>query len=174
MAMKTSTRLFAGLLSATVGCAAAVVAVGPARATPVCERTMSVDSYTAAEGSAPSAGTTPFRFIVKTKESAPGCANAAIYRYQTVVRSAKPGSDYQATSGYLGWSDGDLSMRNIDVGVVQDNIAETDESFLVQLCLVRGSRVSPSMMVATGTIVNDDPGTSEPGGGNSPDLHCGE
>ena len=59
--------------------------------------------------------------------------------YSTANRTATAGSDYVATSGTLNWANGDSTDKNITVAIINDNVAEGSESFVISLTNVNGA-----------------------------------
>jgi uncharacterized delta-60 repeat protein len=75
--------------------------------------------------------------------------------YATTAREAKPGLDYESTSGVLTWVDGGASDRTILINVVDDAYSEPDESFGLALSEpTGGARLAASE--ASTTITSDD------------------
>ncbi|MCE9545409.1 MAG: cellulose binding domain-containing protein, partial [Planctomycetia bacterium] len=74
-------------------------------------------------------------------------------QYTTVNGTATAGSDYTATSGTLTFAPGETSLT-IAVPVVRDLIAESTETFTIQLSSPSGATLARAS--ATGTIQDDD------------------
>ena len=115
--------------------------------------TASIADVTAAEGSA---GITLFGFTVTL--SAPSAQTVGV-TYQTQNGTAIAGGDYTAASGTLTFTPGQ-TQRMILVAVAGDTTVEPDRTFTVRLTAVTNGFLGRD--VATGTIVNDDPGGVAP------------
>jgi|GEM_PF-974786 len=74
--------------------------------------------------------------------------------YLTTDGSAVAGSDYTAVSGTLTWPDGDSADRSISVPIIDDALAEGQETLMLTLSNVQGAQLGGSQ--ATITIEDDD------------------
>ncbi len=75
--------------------------------------------------------------------------------YTTADGSAHAGSDYVAKSGFLSWSAGDASTKNIFLNIINDDVPETYEQF--DLILTSGDGVTVGKPdTATVYIFDDD------------------
>src|SRR5262249_50512173 len=109
---------------------------------------LSIADYSANEGNS---GTSAFTFVVNL--SGPS-GNTVTVNYSTSDGTATTGgSDYQATSGALPFSTGQMS-KTITVLVNGDTVSEANETFYVTLSGASGASISRAQ--ATGTIINDD------------------
>ena len=90
--------------------------------------------------------------------SAPDIAPVTV-DYTTVDGSALAGSDYTATSGTLTFAPGVVSDR-ITVPVTCEGAAEGHESFTVALSNPTGATALLGRTTGTGSILNDDPGST--------------
>jgi hypothetical protein len=77
--------------------------------------------------------------------------------YKTIDGDAKEGSDYKEATGTLEWADGDERSKTIEVDIINDDIAETLESFKVKLFDPTGGAVLGDK-VATIDIADDSDG----------------
>jgi hypothetical protein len=82
--------------------------------------------------------------------SAPASVN-----FTTAAGSATSGIDFTAASGTLSWGAHDASTRTIVVAIVDDGIAEANETFTVTLSGAQGAVVGANS-VATVTIFDDE------------------
>jgi ribosomal protein L35AE/L33A len=77
--------------------------------------------------------------------------------------SAEAGKDYIGASGItLSWGDGDDSDRTFNIGIIDDNIIEGDETFILTLENATGGATIGLPNTAEVTIVDNDP-SSDPG-----------
>ena len=74
--------------------------------------------------------------------------------YATEDDSAGAGEDYQAVSGRLTFPPGTAAARYVEVPIIDDSLAEIDETLMLRLRDARGA--SLAVASATGTIVDDD------------------
>jgi hypothetical protein len=109
---------------------------------------MSIDDVTIAEGNT---GTRSAIFTVALSSAAAGPVTVA---YATANGSATANGDYQTTTGTLSFAPGD-SSKTITVLVKGDRVAESDETFVVNLSGASGATIADGQGV--GTIVDDDP-----------------
>lgn len=83
-----------------------------------------------------------------------GSSGSASVNYATANGTATAGSDYTAASGTLHWSDGDANDKYFNVSIIDDNIAESNETFDVNLSDANGASLgSPSQTIVT---INDN------------------
>jgi hypothetical protein len=113
--------------------------------------TLTVEGGTAAEGDQ---GTTDVVFTVARHGSVDGTATVA---YQTAESTAKAGTDFLQTAGNLTFLPGEVS-KQVRVPVVSDDVQEAAETFFLDLSGADNATVPDTR--ATGTIVDDDAGTS--------------
>lgn len=122
----------------------------------------------------PSPGTVQFSAATASVAEAAGSVTIAVQRvggsegratvdYSTGGGTATPGADYTTAMGTLTWETGEAGERTFSVSIVNDSVAEGDETILLSLANVTGAALgTPSS--ATLTIVDDDSGS---GGGGS-------
>jgi len=79
--------------------------------------------------------------------------------YQLESGTALMDQDFHQASGTLTWQDGDNSNKTIAISLIDDNIDESDESFVVTLSSVDGSRLGTNSEI-TITINDDDSNTA--------------
>ena len=92
-------------------------------------------------------------------------------RFTAVSGTATSGADFIGRSGRIVFSAGETQKtRTFDIN--QDNLAESTESFTVQLSAAVGATIANG--VGTITIVDDDGGNAGGSGGGSNDAVCGE
>ena len=122
---------------------------------------------TCAAGPDPAAGTLQF---TKATLSVPEPTDrAAVYiertggtqgevgvRVTTHDGTATAGSDYEAVSTEVRFGDGDDGLRRVDIPLVNDEVAESDESFTVTLSDVGGCAQLGAQKETTLTILDDD------------------
>ena len=88
-----------------------------------------------------------------------GTVGAVTVDYTTQNGTATSGSDYTASSGTLNWADGE-SSKTITVPIIDDTLAESDETFQVVLSNATGGASIGANATAQITInANDNPGT---------------
>ncbi len=85
-----------------------------------------------------------------------GSSGAVSVEYQTTDGTAIAGQDYQATSGILNYSDGEIS-RSFTVSLLDDSLFEADEAFTVSIGNPLGGATLGSVDSAVVTILDDDP-----------------
>ena len=79
-------------------------------------------------------------------------AGAASVDFSVTDNSAQSGVDYQGpASGTLNWADGDADPKTIEFDIVDDSVAETDESFVVNFANAQGASL-PGATAAVVTI----------------------
>lgn len=83
-----------------------------------------------------------------------GLGGGATVNFKTVGGTAKPKSDFVATKGVLSFAPGE-GMKTIFVPIINDNIAESDETFQVVLANAKGATLGAQTVVQV-TILNDD------------------
>jgi len=81
---------------------------------------------------------------------------AGSVQWATADGSATDGEDYTSASGTLDWPSGDGGTKFIDVSILDDMIAEDDESFTVALSSPGGNAFLGEPAVSTVTIHSDD------------------
>lgn len=80
-------------------------------------------------------------------------------QYATVNGTALAGSDYQTATGTLTFAPGE-TQKTINIGILGDSLAETNEIFLVRLSNPTNATITASD--GSGTIVDDDTVTPPP------------
>ncbi len=115
--------------------------------------TLSIADASVTEGNS---GTAVAAFTVTL---APASTQTVTVSFATANGSAVSGGDYSAASGTLSFSPGATS-QSIEVSVVGDTSLEADEAFTVTLSAPVNAALGRA--TATGTIVNDDTGPTEP------------
>ncbi|MGA8806743.1 MAG: Calx-beta domain-containing protein [Thermoanaerobaculia bacterium] len=111
---------------------------------------LTVDDASAVEGNA---GTTPAVFTVHLQP-----ANAivtATVDYQVTGITANSGFDFVATQGTVTFGAGE-TLKTFNIPIIGDTLAETDETFFVQLSNPVNAAIERG--TATGTIIDDDHG----------------
>jgi hypothetical protein len=98
------------------------------------------------------AGTTPAVFTV-TLSTSTAFTVTVDYATEDGYEGAVAGSDYEAISGTLSFSPGEM-VKLINVNVIGDTIVEPDERFLVRLS--NPDPISAGANASNATIVNDD------------------
>jgi Calx-beta domain len=92
-----------------------------------------------------------------------GGSNGAVsVGYATSDGTAVAGSDYIASIGNLSWGDGDASRKTFSVPIVNDAIAEANETFVVRLGTPTGGATVGSPSSATVTILKKQRGRPYP------------
>jgi len=78
--------------------------------------------------------------------------------YSTSNITAIAGSDYQAASGFLTFpgNSNDGHTETFTVNIINDNVVEGNETYLVTLSGISGGIVTIGNTTATGTIIDDD------------------
>ena len=108
---------------------------------------LSVVGGTVAEGDASSR---PLTFTVRLSVAS---GRPVTVDYHTADGTAEAPADYTATSGTLTFAPG-VTTRTVDVPVIGDTLAESDETFTLALAAPSGATLQDA--AATGTIQNDD------------------
>jgi hypothetical protein len=85
-----------------------------------------------------------------------GANGAAGVAYSTANGTALAGQDYQATSGVLTWADGDSSPKTITIPLINDQLAEGNETFTLTLSNPTGGLTLGTPASATITLTSDD------------------
>jgi len=92
-----------------------------------------------------------------------GGSNGAVsVGYATSDGTAVAGSDYIASIGNLFWGDGDASSKTFSVPIINDAIAEANETFVVRLGTPTGGATVGSPSSATVTILKKQRGRPHP------------
>ncbi|WP_316736794.1 Calx-beta domain-containing protein [Pedobacter aquatilis] len=88
--------------------------------------------------------------------------NAFTVDYTTVNGTALAGSDYTATSGTLTFAAGSAAgtVKTFTVPIINDNIAEPNETFSATLSNITGGAVVIANATATTTIIDNDAATA--------------
>lgn len=84
-----------------------------------------------------------------------GSAGAASVAYATGNGTATAGSDYTATSGILGFADGEAGTKTFTIPILDDVVAEGNETVNLSLSSATGASLG-SASTAVLTIVDDD------------------
>ena len=121
----------------------------------------SMSSYTVGEG-----GSTAT--ITATRSG--GSFGSVTVDYATSDGSATAGSDYTASSGMLGWANGDTADKAFTVPITDDSLAEGDETVNLTLSNPTGGATLGTTSSATLTIQDNEPSsaTLSFGAGSSP------
>ncbi len=87
--------------------------------------------------------------------------NSFSVNYSTSNISASAGSDYQAASGFITFPDNsdDGATETFTVNIINDNVVEDSETYLVTLSDITGGIVTIGNTTATSTITDDDEAT---------------
>lgn len=89
-----------------------------------------------------------------------GSVGAVSVTYATADGTAAAATRYTTTTGTLNWSDGDTALKTITVPIINDTVAEPDQTFTVTLSAPTGGAILGPNTTATVTIIDDDgPGT---------------
>ncbi len=97
------------------------------------------------------------RFVVRLS---PAATTSVTVNYATANGAATSPGDFTARSGSLSFPAG-TTTRNVDIPVVDDNIAEATESFRLALASPSGAALGDSS--ATATIIDNDSSAAECG-----------
>lgn len=91
-----------------------------------------------------------------------GSYGVASVHYATANGTATAGTDYEASSGTLTWTDGDTSQKQIAVNILYDSIYEGNEAFTINLSNASGASLGAPNVFSV-TIIDDEsppsPGT---------------
>lgn len=88
-------------------------------------------------------------------------AGAVGVRYSTTAGTAAAGSDYSSTGGVLNWADGDLSPKEITVGITDDADREGNETFTIVLDgPTTGTALGAHSSITVTILANDSPPTA--------------
>lgn len=82
--------------------------------------------------------------------------------YSTRDDTAEAGSDYEATSGTLTWTDGDSFTKTISVNILEDDIEETDERFTIELSNFSDAEAQGSSITTVTISANDTAPAPQP------------
>jgi len=110
--------------------------------------------------------------LVITVERSGGSDGVVSVKYATADKEATAEKDYTAVSGTLTFGDQETS-KSITIPIINDNIDESDESFIIRLSDLSGGATAGSYVEAVVTIADDDEtgggatGGEEPAGGSS-------
>ena len=111
--------------------------------------------------------------LVITVERSGGSDGVVSVKYATADKEATAEKDYTAVSGTLTFGDQETS-KSITIPIMNDNIDEPDESFIIRLSDLSGGATAGSYVEAVVTIADDDEadggatgGGEEPAGGSS-------
>jgi hypothetical protein len=92
-----------------------------------------------------------------------GGSNGAVsVGYATSDGTAVAGRDYIASIGNLSWGDGDAASKTFSVPIVNDAIAEANETFVVRLGTATGGATVGSPSSAAVTILSKNRGRPHP------------
>lgn len=89
-----------------------------------------------------------------------GVLGAVSVAFATTNGTAIAGADYVSTNGILTWADGDTGSKTLSVAILDDTETEGDESFTVQLANPGGGALLGTNIIATITILANDPPTA--------------
>jgi Calx-beta domain len=91
-----------------------------------------------------------------------GSSSAVSVGYSTSDGTAVAGTDYLAVIGNLSWADGDASSKTFSVPILNDAVAEANETFVVRLGTPTGGATVGSPSSATVTILKKQRGRPHP------------
>jgi hypothetical protein len=91
-----------------------------------------------------------------------GSDGAVSVAYSTTDGTAAAGNDYTATNGPLQWADGDSSPKTFDIPILEDAIAEGDETVNLALTNPTGGALLGTQNTAVLTIIDNDTNTTPP------------
>ncbi|NVK88087.1 MAG: choice-of-anchor B family protein [Gammaproteobacteria bacterium] len=103
--------------------------------------------------------TEPSGAVALTVRRSGGTLGELRVNYSTSELTAQPGSDYLAAQGELVWADGDATAKVIEVELVDDQLDENTEQFLVTLSAADSAILGAQSQV-TVTIADDDSNTA--------------
>ena len=107
-----------------------------------------------ADAAAGEGGTASFKVTLD-----PAAATSVTVDYATADGTATAGEDYSAASGTLTLAAGETA-KTVDVAVLDDEVAEEEETFALTLSNASGARLDDAS--ATGTITDDDDAANGP------------
>jgi hypothetical protein len=84
-----------------------------------------------------------------------GCSDPVTVNYTTLANTATAASDYTTKSGTLSFASGEMS-KTFEVTILNDNVDETTESFLLQLSNPGAGHVLGQLRTSVVTIEDDD------------------
>jgi len=127
---------------------------------------LSSAAYAASEG-------TPTRSITVTRTN--GSAGAVTVNYATTDGTAIAPGDYVAAVNSLSWNAGDSAAKTFDIPIVDDAMADANETFTVAISSPSGGAMLGTPATATVTISDNDSaggggGGTSGGGGGAVDL----
>jgi hypothetical protein len=82
-------------------------------------------------------------------------AGAVSAQYATEDRSATAGSDYASAGNFATWADGDISDKSIVIPILEDNLPELDETFVVNITQVIGGVIDRPSQTHVTILDND-------------------
>uniref|UniRef100_A0A486XLJ0 Calx-beta domain-containing protein n=1 Tax=Rheinheimera sp. BAL341 TaxID=1708203 RepID=A0A486XLJ0_9GAMM len=97
--------------------------------------------------------------VTLTVQRLSGSDGAVSVQYQLESGTAQAVEDFTDNSGQLDWADGDSSDKSFSISLLDDDIAETDESFTVRISSVDGSVTGPVDNIVV-TIQDNDSNTA--------------
>ena len=83
-----------------------------------------------------------------------GTSGAVSVNYSTTDNTATAGNDYTSANGTLFWGTGESGSKTFTILIINDNVAEVDETFLAQLSSASNASISDGS--ATITIQSDE------------------
>ncbi len=83
--------------------------------------------------------------------------------YRTANGTATTGQDYTATTNFVTWANGDAAPKNVVITILNDGLAEADETFTVTFFTTFGGATIGAPAIATVTIADDDTPPPSPG-----------
>jgi len=144
------TRRAARRLAPAVALAVAMLALAPAPARGARAPALRIGDARVSESEAAAV----FTIKVRGKRRGP-----VTVRYATADRTATAGEDYAPASGRLRFGPRQ-KVRRVEVSILDDQIDEPDETFVLRLSKAKGGRLADRVGVAT--ILDDDPTVAGP------------
>jgi len=89
-----------------------------------------------------------------------GISGSVSVDYSLTSASALVGEDVEHTAGTLVWDDGDRSVKQIILNIINDAIDESDESFVLALSAIGDSRLGSNHNLDI--VINDDESNTAP------------
>ncbi len=96
--------------------------------------------------------------VVVVLERTGSAAGEVTVRFTTRDGSARAGEDYSAVDGTVSWPDGELGDRRIEIPVIQDDIYEPVETFMIDVFDPSGAELDPASAISIEKqLRSDDP-----------------